>query len=204
MRTYDYEKCGKYFSYMFWLLVPRIVSTILSNINTPASKTIGTVLGIACNLAHMFFLWQLRSEDERFKYSAVLSAVAAVIGIVSGLLTKGQGTNGALGLSIVIAIIQAVISFAVVYNFYPALSDVMENPSPELSEKWLNIKKLYVIGLIVTIAGTVLIWIPFLGAVAVLAGAVITIVAAVMELIAMYRSADACKNYDHYMEVIDI
>ena len=49
-----------------------------------------------------------------------------------------------------------------------------------------------------TFATIILIFIPGLGYLAVLAGAVIMLVAGIMDLIAMYKSSVACRDYDAY------
>ncbi len=196
VRNIDYQKCARYFSYLFWMVIPREIGGILVNQNiNGGNKTIfiiGTVISIVQCVASAFFLWQLQTEDTRYKTGSILYLAMTVVRMLSLLLPAAQSIGGSLCL----AIINVVISIFYSTNFYSANSDILEKPSPELSERWLKIKKYYLIAIGLTTGSLVLLFIPIISVITALVGAVMAIVVAIMELIALYKSARACREYD--------
>ena len=196
MGSINYEKCGKYFGYIFWMLIPRLAASVLMNIRVPGVNIAGNALRIVCEFVSVYFLWQLRSEDSRFKTVSFFYIGVVICGAIQLVLGKGDvwGKPG-LGLPAVFSLIGAVLSIFYIIKLYPLLSDILAGPSPELSKRWLLIRKLFIVGTIVTFASVFMILLPGLGSIAAVAGAVIMLIASIMDLIAMYRSSVACKNY---------
>ena len=71
----------------------------------------------------------------------------------------------------------------------------MSEPSPELSARWLQLRKYTYIALGITAGSLVLFFIPILAVFGALAGSIMTLVVSIMGLAALYRSAQVCKNY---------
>jgi len=192
----DYGKCGKYFGYIFWLVIPQLIAGILGATNSRSVQMAGSVISLLCAIALAWFLWQLQSEDERLRLASILALASSILGFL-GVLVSGKGDSGAIiAVSFVISIVSCIVSILYAITLYPAFSDIMRAPSPELSAKWLQIKQLYIVGLIVTLVGALLTFVTVvIAAVITMVGAVITMIAGIMELIATYRSSKACKEY---------
>lgn len=194
MRSIDYNKCGKYLSYMFWLLIPNIISGILTNENLGGrSKTlfiIGTVIQIVCLIAYAFFLWQLQTEEELYRTGAIIYLAGVVWTLVNSLFLK----TSSVVLSIVFGLIGLVISLAQIYFVYEAHSSIVEEIDPELSEKWMKLRKRYFIALGVVAASVVLLFIPVLAGICAIVGAIMVAVMGILELVYLYRSAQVCKS----------
>ena len=195
MNDINYKKCGKYFGYLFWMLIPRVVTTAFVYINAPAAKIAGTALRIVFEFLSVYFLWQLKSEDGRFKKVSIIYIGVVVCETVMLILGRGQIRPGK-GLSSIFSLAGAVLSLLYIINLYPLLSDILAGPSEELSKRWLFIRKLFVIGTIVTLASSLMILIPTIGTTAVLVGVIIMLIASILDLITMYKSSVVCKKYD--------
>lgn len=202
MSSINYKKCGRYFGYLFWMLIPRVITTVLTNINAPGLKIAGTALRIACEFVSVYILWQLKSEDNRFKRVSIFYAGVAVCEAVLLILQQilGEGDvqiNSGFWLSVVFSLAAAVLSLLYIINIYPALSDILSAPSEILSKRWLFIRKLSIIGAILTFASVLMILAPVLRIFSVLTGVIIMLIAGIMDLVTMYKSSVACKNYDN-------
>ena len=55
MNSINYDKCGRYFGYIFWMLIPRVAATMLENVTSPGVKIAGTILRIICEIAPAYF-----------------------------------------------------------------------------------------------------------------------------------------------------
>ena len=167
MKGYDYAKCGKYYRYLFLMVIPSLIIGVVLNKrivgNHPALVTAGIILRavrIALLTAIQNFL-----APEQYALRIILSLVGLALGIFYAM------------------------------NIYPANADVLSQPDPNLSAKWLNIKKYYMIMAGASCASMVLIFAPFLLLVAALAVVVMALVVYIMELNSFDRSSRACALY---------
>ena len=194
MRNIDYNKCGKYLSYMFWMLIPNIIAGLLTNQNlggkSQALFIIGTAIHIVCLIAYAFFLWQLQTEEELYRTAAIIYLAGAVWSLIDGLILKPQN----IALSILFGLIGMAISFAQIGFLYDAHSVITEDIDPELSEKWMVLRKRYFIAMGLVAASVVLLFIPILAAICAIVGGIALIVMGILELVYLYRSAQACKK----------
>ena len=119
MKTIDYGKCGKYLSYMFWMLIPNIISGLLTNENlggkSQALFIIGTAIHIVCLIAYAFFLWQLQTEEELYRTAAIIYLAGAVWSVIDDLILRNTKS---IALSILFGIIGMAIAFAQIYFLY--------------------------------------------------------------------------------------
>ena len=86
------------------------------------------------------------------------------------------------------------ISFAQIGFLYDAHSVITEDIDPELSEKWMVLRKRYFIAMGLVAASVVLLFIPILAAICAIVGGIALIVMGILELVYLYRSAQACKK----------
>ena len=200
MKTIDYGKCGKYLSYMFWMLIPNIISELLTNENlggkSQALFIVGTAIHIVCLIAYAFFLWQLQTEEELYRTAAIIYLAGAVWSVIDDLILRNTKS---IALSILFGIIGMAIAFAQIYFLYEAHSTITEEADPELSEKWMVLRKRYFIAQGLVAAGVVLLFIPVLAALCAIVGGIMLIVMGILELVYLYRSAQACKKQQQGM-----
>ena len=195
MNTIDYNKCGKYLSYLFWLLIPNIIAGMFANDYTkgslPGLYTTGTVISIICMIAYAFFLWQLQTEEPNYKTASLLSLAAAVLSVVNEFFLDGTKVTV---LSVVLGLIGLVIHLAQIYFLYEAHSEITYEIDHDQSEKWLKLRKRYMIAIGLVALGLILLFMPMIAAVCALVGAVMTFIFGIMELVYLYRTAQVCKN----------
>lgn len=195
MRSIDYDKCGKYLSYLFWLLIPNIIAGLLTNQNlggrSRALFIVGTVIHIVCLIAYAFFLWQLQTEEKFYRTAAIIYLAGAVWSVIDDLILKNPQN---IALSILFGLIGMAIGFAQIYFLYEAHSIITEDIDPELSEKWMVLRKRFFIAMGLVAAGVVLLFIPVLAAICAIVGGIALIVMGILELVYLYRSAQACKK----------
>ena len=194
MKGYDYAKCGKYYRYLFLMVIPSLIIGVVLNKrivgNYPALVTAGIILRALLSLVCSYFIWQLRTEDERYSKAAILNACTAVLAAVQNFLAPEQ-----YALSIILSLVGLALGIFHAMNIYPANADVLSQPDPTLSAKWLNIKKYYLIMAGASCASVVLIFTPFLLMVAALVVVVMALVVYIMELTAYNSSSKVCALY---------
>ena len=195
MNTIDYNKCGKYLSYLFWLLIPNIIAGMFANNYTSASApglyTVGTIIKIICMIAYAFFLWQLQTEERLYKMAALLSLAAAVWSVVDEFFLDDTVLTL---LAVVFNLIGLALSLAQRYYMFEAHSEITYKIDPELSQKWLKLRKRNCIAYGLIGIGLILLAIPLIAAVCALVGSIMLIVLGIMELVYLYRTAQVCKK----------
>ncbi len=194
MKGYDYAKCGKYYRYLFLMVIPSLIIGVVLNKrivgNHPALVTAGIILRAVLSIVCSYFIWQLRTEDERYSKAAILNVCIALLTAIQNFLAPEQ-----YALRIILSLVGLALGIFYAMNIYPANADVLSQPDPNLSAKWLNIKKYYMIMAGASCASMVLIFAPFLLMVAALAVVVMALVVYIMELNSFDRSSRACALY---------
>lgn len=198
MKPVDYQKCGKYLSYLFWLLIPNFIAGILTNERVGgqvrALFIIGTVINVLCMIAYAYFLWQMQTEEPLYKNAALFSLAAAVWALIDEFFIN---TKNAF-VTVVFSLIGLVITVMQIYFVYEAHSYVVYDLDQELSGKWIKLRKRYFIGVALTAIGVIIVWTaPNLGLLCALAGGIVIIVVSITELVYLYRSAQLCKNQQY-------
>ena len=195
MNTIDYNKCGKYLSYLFWLLIPNIIAGLFANDYTkgklPGLFTAGTVISIICMIAYAYFLWQLQTEEPLYKTAALLSLAAAVLSVVNEFFLDNTKVTV---LGVVIGLIGLIVHLAQIYFLYEAHSEITYEIDHEQSEKWLKLRKRYMIALGLVALGLVLLFMPMIAAICALVGSIMVLIFGIMELVYLYRTAQVCKS----------
>lgn len=181
---------AKWLSLIFWLL---IVSNIVSLIGEiPGLALAGEIVATLCGLGCAWALLQLQGEDGRYRTAAICMvvplAVSLVIAVISG---GGEAPTWTLVLSLPATIVQLVGE----YNKCHAHSSVVGGVDEALGAKWEKIWKWQIISL-GSLAGSIVLLLiaPVLGALVAMAAAIAVLVVAIMEMVALYQSAQAFKQ----------
>ena len=198
MKTIDYGKCGKYLSYMFWMLIPNIIAGMFANDYTSASApglyTVGIVIKIICMIAYAYFLWQLQTEERLYKMASLLSLAAAVWSVIDEFFLDDRVLTL---LGVVFNLIGLALSLAQKYFLYEAHSEITYEIDHEQSLKWLKLRKRYMIALGLVGIGLILLFIPAIAAICALVGGIMMFVFSIMELVYLYRTAQVCKKQQY-------
>lgn len=174
---------GKWLWVLFWLQIAGMVIGLFDG----AVSAIGDVVR---GLAYAWILLQMKGEDERYGKAAVFMMIAVVLQTVADLMG-----GGAAILSIVILIPALVLSLMATYQEYCAHSSVVGSADTFLGQRWMTLWKWQIVSIGGLLVSTLLLLVaPPLGALLVVVVGVIGIVAGVLTLVNLYKSAQAFRK----------
>lgn len=188
---------GKWLWIFFWLFIPGNVAGLMTNESIveviPVLSIPGHIISVAVTLAYGLILVKLASIEDRYRTAGICYLVANGVNVLLPLLSEVGGSST---WTLLITLPAAVVALVSTYNEYMAHSAVLTGVDNDLSEKWCKLWK-WEIGLMGTMVGSLLVAfiIPLLGALAVLACAIGTIVVGILKLVYLYRTAKIFREY---------
>lgn len=186
---------GKWLWLLFWLVVPRTLSSFMTNSTVvalfPVLETPGRFLSIICAFAVGLILIQLREISPRYEIAAVCSLVCTGADLILGLFLEADGMLILLGLLLMGLGIYAQ------YQTYYAHAEAVEDVDQEMADQWVNLWALYIgvfVALVVCIfLAMISIELAMLAILAVLIAAIVVIV---RELKYLYHMAQMFRNLE--------
>lgn len=188
---------GKWLWIIFWLIIPSTIGSLMANETTaeilPGLFMPGQIINAICSLTYGAILLKLGSEEDRYRTAGICALVAGGVSAVVAIIT---GTAEEATWTLLFTLPAAVVAMVGEYNEYMGHSAVLAGVDNELSEKWEVLWKWY-IGLFGVMIGSILVMliIPILGALAILAAAIGTIVVSILKLVYLYRTAKIFRKY---------
>jgi hypothetical protein len=181
---------AKWLGVMFWLTIVTIVINLVGKI--PSLALACEIMSTACSFVVVWALLQLKEEDSRYRTAAICTAVSLLVGVALTLISGGGETPG---WTLALSLPAAVVSLVGTYNKCMAHSSVVGGVDSALGEKWEKIWKWQIIAL-GSLAGSIVLLLiaPVLGALVAMAAAIATLVVSIMEMVALYQSAEAFKK----------
>ena len=183
----------KWLTYLFWLVVPNVISNIMTNntfeTNAPGIYFIGNIINIIVVFIYAFILLQLSKEEKLYKNAVICRGIT----ILTAILVLLTDVNSIILITGIAAII---LMFVGEYYEYKAHSHVLVGIDDALSEKWNRLWKWY-IGVIVAFAvGIVLIFISvIIAALFIIVSAIGIFVVGIIKLVYLYRMSKAFEEY---------
>lgn len=188
---------GKWLWIIFWLIIPSTIGSLMANESTakilPGLFMPGQIFSAICSLTYGAILLKLGSEEDRYRTAGICALIAGASSALAAIINGGS--DGATWI-LIFTIPAAIVALVGEYNEYMAHSAVLSGVDNELSEKWEVLWKWY-IGLFGVMIGSILVMliIPILGALAILAAAIGTIVVSILKLTYLYRTAKIFREY---------
>lgn len=188
---------GKWLWIIFWLIIPSTIGSLMANESTakilPGLFMPGQIINAICSLAYGAILLKLGSEEDRYRTAGICALIAGASSALAAIINGGS--DGATWI-LIFTIPAAIVAMVGEYNEYMGHSAVLSGVDNELSEKWEVLWKWY-IGLFGVMIGSILVMliIPILGALAILAAAIGTIVVSILKLVYLYRTAKIFREY---------
>lgn len=188
---------GKWLWIIFWLIIPSTIGSLMANESTakilPGLFMPGQIISAICSLTYGAILLKLGSEEDRYRTAGICALIAGASSALAAIINGGS--DGATWI-LIFTIPAAIVALVGEYNEYMAHSAVLSGVDNELSEKWEVLWKWY-IGLFGVMIGSILVMliIPILGALAILAAAIGTIVVSILKLTYLYRTAKIFREY---------
>lgn len=190
---------AKWLSVMFWLTIATIGSGLIEKV--PSLVLVGKILTVACGLGVAWAFWQLQGEDTRYRTAAICTLVPQLVSLVVALIGGG---GDAPAWTLALSLPATVVELVGAYNKCMAHSCVVGGVNAELGDRWEKVWKWNIIGLSALIGSIVLMLIiPVVGALVALAATVALLVASIMEMVALYRSAEVFKQRAAFYAVED-
>lgn len=183
---------SKWYKVLFWLVIPGIAANLLTNENivaeVPSLYWPGQILTVLYAVAYGWVLLQLAAENSRYRKAGIWLIVSTILSVFADVLSNVG--LGAAGISLLVVFVAVGISIAGAYQEYQGHSEILSEVDAVLSEKWLKLWKWYVIVLVASFAGVLLIFLSaILGVLAMLFAAIAALVVGVLELVYLYRQA---------------
>lgn len=177
----------KWLKRIFWLLIVSSVINLVGKI--PSLTLICAIATTVCGLGIAWVLLQMQGEDGRYRTAAICMVIPLLLTLTVQLISGGGEVPG---WTVVLTLPASIISLVGEYHKCMAHSSIVGSVNSALGEKWEKIWKWQIIAL-GSLAGSIVLLLifPVLGALLALAAAIAVAVVAVMELVALYQSAEA-------------
>lgn len=187
---------AKWLWILFWLVVPGSVASILSMDflaeSAPEVFLAGQILNTLCSAAYGLILLRLSGEEDRYKTAGLCTLAAAA---VSALILFLSGGDTPRTWTLLLSIPASIAALVGEYNEFTAHSIILEGVDNALSEKWSSLWKWTLGSYGCMLGGVVLtLLIPFLGLIAVLAGAIGVLVTSILKLVRLYATAQTFRD----------
>lgn len=188
---------GKWLWFLFWLIVPSSVASIMTQESVaeilPALYLPGQILSVVCSVVYGLILLRLGAEEDHYRKAAIYLLVS---GAVNAVVTVISLFNEESAWTMIISIPAAVAALFGEYNEYMGHSSVLYYVDQELAEKWSKLWKWY-IGTFGALLGSILVVIiaPILGLLVLLAAAIGILVVSILKLVYLYRTAKLFREY---------
>ena len=186
---------AKWLWLLFWLVIPRtLAETLTLDVVAsafPAAGTVGEVLGALASLAYGAFLWQLRTVGGRYRTAALCSlAGSAGSAVILFAVPEESGLWWLMSLTII------GVGLWAIYQEYYAHADVLEGLDDALPGKWRRLWR-WEAGSMLALFGCLLLVLlsAILALLILLAASIGLIVAAVLRLVYLYRTAKLFRQH---------
>lgn len=191
------EPLGKWLWLLFWLIIPSGICSLLEAeviiAAVPEVKIPGMILSILTNLASFWILHKLSVVHSGYQRACFYSLIGYVITFLGEQLTFGAD---GFSFGTLLTIPGIVFSLIGMYHEIQSHADVLTGVS-DLSNKWETLWK-WLFGSYIALISSIVITIiiPVLGALVAIAAGISTVVAGIVKLVYLYRSAKIFREYN--------
>ena len=191
------EELGKWLGILFWLVIPGIAGSVLSNQAVvswlPFLYLPGRIIGMATLCVYGYMLLKLSSESSRYRMAAICCLASAAVDAGSFAIPEGFFMAPLIGLLTVPVLILALYGE---YSEYMGHSEILRTLDEGMSVKWKRLWRWYMYSLGVMIGSVLLVMLgPVLGITALLVGTVGALIVGVIKLTYLYRTAKMFREY---------
>lgn len=182
---------GKWLWILFWLVVPMNVADLMTDIDVPLLPLIGGILSAVCVMAYGAILLRLSVEDDHYRNAGIFTLITGACNAVS----VWTNANSFAGWSLLLTILMAICSVFAIYNELTAHSFALVDVDDDLSDKWMALRKWYVINYLATLGNVFVMMISLLLSTLLLfATSIGAIIISVFKLVYLFRTAKAFRD----------
>lgn len=184
---------GKWLSMLFWLVIPLVISNVLSRFSWGNLSVTGQLLSLVCGIAGGYFLLQLSSVNSHYRISGWCAIVSSVLLSGANALYCVEPTS----VWILSMLLPGVVALLVgTYQEFLAHALALDGVDGALSDKWIKLWK-WVIRVIYALIGSYILmyFLELLGLLVMIAGAVMILVVEIKKYIYLYQMAELFQAY---------
>ena len=183
---------AKWLRVMFWANIAHTIINFIKIESSVVYATIQNILIAVCVLLICLSLFKMRVEDARYGRAALFQLIPLVFNLIPTLVMDSYDTM--VWLSILVALISAVLSLLATYYEFHAHSCIVGGLDCDLGDRWQKLWVWQIIGIAGTFVALFLtVLAAGLGAVLVLIVAIYVLVIQIIYLVTLYRSAKAYR-----------
>lgn len=183
---------AKWLWVMFWANIAHIIINFIKIESSVVYTTIQATLANVCTLVICFSLFKMRGEDERYGRAALFQLIPLVFNLIPTLVMDSYDTM--VWLSVLVALISAVLSLLATYNEFHAHSCIVGGLDCDLGDRWQKLWVWQIIGIAGTFVSLLLTALAAgFGVVVMLIVAIYVLVIQIIYLVTLYRSAKAYR-----------
>ena len=182
---------GTWLTRLFWLvIVSNIANFIFSLIeNMPGMALPTQIISAILSIAYALILLKLSSVSYCFRIAGICFIITVALDIAATMI-------GGVGLGALVELAALVPSCITMYQEYIGYAEVTEDMDADIARKWGKLWYWALGGLIAMGAGLIFtLFGSLLGALAVLASSILTIVVAVIKIVYLYGTAKMFREY---------
>lgn len=184
------ERLGERLRSLFWLVIVSLVVTFMLVImeSLPGMKVTGELISAGFSIGYALILLKLEQDSYCFKISGICKIVCVAFNLI-GLLFADTLVSTLVTLGALIP------SFIAQYQEYMGYSEVTENVDDDISRRWRTVWFLSLGSLIGIAAGLILtLFGSLLGAFLTLVAAVAVLVAEILKIVFLYKTAQLFRS----------
>lgn len=179
-------KAGPLLAFIFWLIIPSTIASVMSDFSISTVVTIGYVISAFCSFIGAIIMIQLKDICSEYGTAGICSLIVAALNAL-------QTFVGTIPFSNLAIIVLGIVS---IYNECIAHSALILDYDCGLSEDWDFFWKLY-IGIYIAIAACIIIAFvaPILSVIGLLLIIIAGIALAIYKLVLLYKTASVLNKY---------
>ncbi|MCH5274677.1 MAG: hypothetical protein J1E65_02465 [Lachnospiraceae bacterium] len=186
---------GKWLWILFWMIIPASLADIMTinlvALRFPLLYMVGLILKFTCSIGYGLIILKMSSENGRYRKSGLCYLIAAAINTIA-FLTPGKGIEVLL----ILTLPATVIALFAKYHEFMSHAEVVYDVDADLTAKWIMLWKWYIRILCIMIGGSIAgVITRFLSLLVILAGSIGLIVVSILQLVYLYKSAKAFREY---------
>ncbi len=187
---------GRWLGMLFWTAIVSQIAGVMTNENLveriPGLRLPGLLFAFACGMAYALILWRLRGIEARYGKAALVGAVSEVLSVSALLIAQDRSS----GLVLAITALTLAGSVYGCYQEFLAHGEVLTGLDDTLAENWRKLWK-WGIGLSLGALGCIFLVLlsAVLGVLATLAVAIGLVIAGILRLVYLWRTAKRFQNF---------
>lgn len=191
------EELGKWLSILFWLVIPSVAGSVMTNQALTAWLPFlylpGRIISMVTLCIYGYLLLKLSSESRFYRMAAICCLASVAVDAGSSLVPEGAAMASLIGL---LSFPVMILAFYGEYSEYMGHSDAIRALDEEMAVKWKRLWKWFMYSFGLMISSVLLVMLNgMLGITALLVGTIGTLIVSVMKLTCLYRTAKIFREY---------